>query len=226
MSELLPCVEVEPADTPRATASVIWLHGLGADGHDFEPVVPLLRTRATRFVFPHAPTLPVTINGGYVMPAWYDIRTLDFDDDDREDRAQIEVSAQAIVALIERERARRVPPARIVLAGFSQGAAMAVHVAVRYRDPLAGLLVLSGYLVAPERFDAEAKAANRAIPVLQCHGRFDDVVPMAAGRDLNDRLRESAEAPTDVAWREFPMGHEVCPEELELIGAWLRERLP
>ncbi|MBK6921247.1 MAG: alpha/beta fold hydrolase [Deltaproteobacteria bacterium] len=226
MSELLPCVEVEPAGVVRADASVIWLHGLGADGHDFEPVVPLLGCTGVRFVFPHAPAIPVTINGGMVMPAWYDIRSLDFDDDRREDLAQVEASAREIVGLVERERARRVPPSRIVLAGFSQGAAMAVHVAVRYRDALAGLLVLSGYLVAPARFDAEASAANRGIPVLQCHGRFDDVVPIAAGRDLYDTLHESAAEPTDVHWREYPMGHEVCPEQLDLIGAWLRERLP
>lgn len=230
MSELLPCLEVEPTQAQSlrpaaASASVIWLHGLGADGHDFEPVVPLLRTRGVRFVFPHAPALAVTINGGMTMPAWYDIRTLDFDDDAREDTAQIEVSARRIAALVARERNRGIASDRIVLAGFSQGAAMAVHTAVREPETLGGIMVLSGYLLVPERLDAERTAANRATPVLACHGSYDDVVPLTAGRQCHAALARTGAPGTSCEWQQYPMGHEVCPEELERIGAWLRERL-
>jgi phospholipase/carboxylesterase len=223
MPELLPCVEVEPRVLARA--SVIWLHGLGADGHDFEPVVPMLQTTAVRFVFPHAPAQPVTINGGMKMPSWYDIRSLDFDDDDREDPQQIAISTASIEALLARERLRGIPSDRIVLAGFSQGAAMAIHVGVRHRHPLAGVMVLSGYLVCPERFEGERAAENLATPVLQCHGRFDDVVPLAAGRDSHAMLQRTAASGTAVQWHEYPIGHEVSPEELAVVGAWLRARL-
>ncbi|HWB78851.1 MAG TPA: carboxylesterase [Nannocystaceae bacterium] len=226
MPDLLPCVEVEPREARViARASVIWLHGLGADGHDFEPVVPMLQTRAVRYVFPHAPALAVTINGGYVMPAWYDIRSLDFDDPDREDEAQIAESTRQIELLIARERLRGIPSDRIVLAGFSQGAAMAMHVGVRHANTLAGLVVLSGYLVCADRFAAERSAVNLATPVLQCHGRFDDVVPIAAGRDAHAELQRTATPGTPLSWHDYAMAHEVCPEELEVIGAWLRARL-
>lgn len=226
MPDLLPCIEVEPREARViARASVIWLHGLGADGHDFEPIVPMLQTRAVRYVFPHAPALPVTINGGYVMPAWYDIRSLDFDDADREDEAQIAESARQIELLIARERLRGVPSDRIVLAGFSQGAAMAIHVAVRHANPLAGLVALSGYLVCADRFEEERRAENRGVAVLQCHGRFDDVVPIAAGRDAHAELQRTATPGTLLSWHDYAMAHEVCPEELEVIGAWLRARL-
>ena len=226
MPDLLPCVEVEPREARViARASVIWLHGLGADGHDFEPIVPVLQTRAVRYVFPHAPALAVTINGGYVMPAWYDIRSLDFDDPDREDEAQIAESLRQIELLIARERLRGVPSDRIVLAGFSQGAAMAIHVGVRHAQPLAGLVALSGYLVCADRFEAERRAENRGAAVLQCHGRFDDVVPIAAGRDAHAELQRTATPGTPLSWHDYAMAHEVCPEELEVIGAWLRARL-
>jgi phospholipase/carboxylesterase len=224
MSQTLPCVEVEPV--APADASVIWLHGLGADGHDFEPVVPMLGTRGVRFVFPHAPQIPVTINGGFVMPAWYDIRSLDFDDDDREDPAQIDVSARRIAALVARERERGIDSRRIVIAGFSQGAAMAVHFAARHDEPLAGIVALSGYLVLAGAFATSRSAANLATPVLACHGIYDDVVPIAAGRASHRELARTAAAGTACEWHEYPMGHEVCPEELQLIGAWLRARLP
>lgn len=220
MSELLPCVRVEPPD--GAVATVIWLHGLGADGHDFEPVVPLLRTRRVRFVFPNAPAIPVTINGGFVMPAWYDIRTLDFGDADREDPAQIERSAARIAALVERERAAGIAADRIVLAGFSQGAAMAIHTGVRLRESIAGIVALSGYLVVPHRLDAERDAANRATPVFVGHGLHDDMVPVVAGRTAWRELQRTAAPGTACTWHEYPMGHEVCPEELEHVGAQLR----
>lgn len=220
MAELLPCVLVE---AERAHASVIWLHGLGADGHDFEPIVPLLRTSGVRYVFPHAPAQAVTINGGFVMPAWYDIRSMDFDDDAREDPSQIETSMNHVLALVERERARGIASERIVLAGFSQGAALAVHTAVRHDQPLAGLLVLSGYLVQSKRLAADRHASNRELPVFAAHGNFDDVVPIAAGRACRDALARTGSK--HIEWHEHPMGHEVCPEELDNVGAWLRARL-
>lgn len=221
MAELLPCVEVEPE---RVDASVIWLHGLGADGHDFEPVVPLLRTSGVRFVFPHAPAQAVTINGGMVMPAWYDIRSFDFDDDAREDPAQIEASMHLVRALLERERSRGLASNRIVLAGFSQGAALAVHTAMRHDQPLGGLLVLSGYLVQSSKLAAERHEATRDLAVLACHGTHDDVVPIAAGRSCRDALAKTGSDRAQIEWHEYPIGHEVSPDELERVGAWLRAR--
>jgi len=223
MSELLPCVRIDPATA--ATASVIWLHGLGADGHDFEPIVPMLRTTGVRFVFPHAPTLAVTINGGHVMPAWYDIRSLDFDAVSREDPDQIRTSAGRIEALVADERKRGTPSDRIVLCGFSQGAAMAVHVGVRHVEPLAGIIALSGYLLEPGELAAERHAANLGVAVFGGHGTRDEMVPVAAGRACHAALRSTAAQGADHTWHEYPMGHEVCPPELEHVGAWLRARL-
>jgi phospholipase/carboxylesterase len=215
-------IEVEPRAPARA--SVIFLHGLGADGHDFEPVVPMLRTEGVRFVFPHAPRMPVTINGGIVMPAWYDIRSFRFDDSEREDEAHIAASTLGITALISRENERGIPSERIVLGGFSQGAAMALHVGLRHPERLAGLLALSGYLVLHDRIERERSEANRNTPALVCHGIVDDVVPIKAGRASAAALRASApEAP--VEWLQYPIGHEVSAEELVAVGAWLRARL-
>lgn len=223
MSSLLPSVEIEPREA--ATASVVWLHGLGADGHDFEPIVPMLRTERVRYVFPHAPSLPVTINGRFVMPAWYDITTLDFDAHDRENLEHVEASRARIEALLERERQRGIPQSRIVLAGFSQGAAMAMHVGLRQTEQLAGLLVLSGYLVAEDRLDAEQTEAGRSTPMLACHGRHDLIVPHAAGRASYERVRANARPGVELAWHDYPMGHEVSDAELAQVGAWLRARL-
>jgi phospholipase/carboxylesterase len=222
-TSLLPCVELEPRG--GADASVLWLHGLGADGHDFEPLAPMLGTERVRYVFPHAPALPVTINGGVVMPAWYDIRTLDFEATGREDFEHVEASARRIEALLDRERERGIPSDRIVLAGFSQGAAMAMHVGLRQPEALAGLLVLSGYLVAPERLAAEQTEAARSVPVLSCHGRHDPLVPLVAGKMSFERLSALAAPGTALEWRDYAMGHEVCPDEIAAIGAWLRARL-
>ncbi|MBC8066738.1 MAG: alpha/beta fold hydrolase [Deltaproteobacteria bacterium] len=222
MTELLPCVEVEPREPARA--SVIFLHGLGADGHDFEPVVPILQTTGVRFVFPHAPALPVMINNGYSMPAWYDVRSLDFDAVDRENPQQVAASTARVEALIARERARGIPSERIVLGGFSQGAAMAIHAGVRHGEALAGLLVLSGYLVCASVFERERSPANLATPVLQCHGRHDSVVPFKAGRDAHALLQRTAAPGTALQWQEYPIAHEVSPEELALVGGWLRAR--
>jgi phospholipase/carboxylesterase len=183
---LLPAVEIAP--TAPHTATVIWLHGLGASGHDFEPIVPMLRMPWARFVFPHAPARAVTINGGYVMPSWYDIRHFDWDDAGREDEGQVRESAALIDALVAHE-ANAVPSTRIVLAGFSQGGALALYVANRSPLPLAGVLILSAYLLP----GAEVAAANAATPTLFLHGRHDDVVPMIAGQrafQATSRLRD------------------------------------
>ncbi len=222
MPALLPCVEVE-ARTP-ASASVIWLHGLGADGHDFEPLVPHFRLPHARFVFPNAPAIPVTINGGYVMPAWYDIRNLELSPQvqDREDPAQIRSSAAAIEALIARENSRGIPSDRIVIAGFSQGGALALYVAPRHTQPLAGFMILSAYEVLPS-LAGEHHEANKATSALFCHGRHDPTVPMFAGQAACESARRSGR---DVRWYEFPIGHEVSMPELQTIAGWLQERLP
>lgn len=225
MSQLLPCVEIDPEleTVGPPTGAVVWLHGLGADGHDFEPIVPMLGLPRVRFVFPHAPSLPVTINGGFVMPAWYDIRALDRRPD-REDASHIRESAVRIEALIRREIDRGIPPERIVLAGFSQGAAMAMHVGLRFPEPLAGLVVLSGYLVLADAILAERSEAARANPVLFGHGLRDDLVPHALGREAFRFVRTHATT-DDVEWHEFPIGHEVSRPELDVVAAWLQRRL-
>lgn len=222
MTEILPCVEIEPESGP-VEGSVVWLHGLGASGHDFEPIVPMLGLPQVRFVFPHAPSQPVTINGGAVMPAWYDILTLDRSPD-REREADIRRSAKLVEALLQREKARGVPPGKTVLAGFSQGAAMAMHVGVRYPERLAGLMVLSGYRVLADTVAAERSEANQRTPVLMCHGLKDPVLPAELGREARDAMRE--EMPdAEVRWMGFPIGHEVSPEEIEVVGGWLQEQL-
>ena len=219
--ELLPTVEIEPAADARA--AVIWLHGLGADGHDFEPVVPHLRLpepAAVRFVFPHAPSIPVTINGGFVMPAWYDITELELRRG--HDEAGILRSAEYVRALIRRENERGVPSERIVLAGFSQGGAIAVYAALRHSERLAGLMALSSYLVGGETLAEERAQANRDLPVFQAHGIQDPMVQLERGTALRDRLVALGH---EVEWHEYPMVHQVCLEELEAIGVFLRARL-
>ena len=218
---LLPCVELAPS--APADAAVIWLHGLGADGNDFVPIVPhlgLARGHGIRFVFPHAPSIPVTLNLGMVMPAWYDISRLDAM---RHDEAGLRRSAAAIERLVEREIERGIDARRIVLAGFSQGGAVALHLGTRLARPLAGLLALSTYMLVREKLAAEGHEANRTTPVLMLHGTEDPMVPVGWGEAARDRLREVGH---DVTWRTWPMQHEVCLEEIEVIGAWLRERLP
>ncbi|MGE0191775.1 MAG: alpha/beta hydrolase [Planctomycetota bacterium] len=218
---LLPCVEIEPS--AEADASVIWLHGLGADGHDFEPIVPHLglgRSHGIRFVFPHAPSIPVTLNLGMVMPAWYDISRLDAM---RHDEAGLRLSAGRVKRLIEREVQRGIDTRRIVLAGFSQGGAVALHLGTRLEQPLAGILALSTYMLVREKLAAEASEANAHTPILMAHGTFDPMVPVGWGEAARDQLEASG---YDVTWRTWPMQHEVCLEEIEVIGAWLRERLP
>lgn len=221
-SDLLPAVEIEPSDGPART-SVVWLHGLGADGHDFEPIVPYLGVDPalmTRFVFPHAPAIPVGINGGYVMPAWYDITSPNLGAEP--DREGIRSSMDAVRALLEREEARGVPAGRIVLAGFSQGGAIALRLGLSYPRRLAGIMVLSTYLVDEAAARAERAEANAATPIFQAHGAFDPMVPLARGRHAHDRLLEMG---CSVRWAEYPMEHQVSEEEIADIGAWLNEVL-
>lgn len=214
-------VVLEP-DT-AASAAIIWLHGLGADGHDFVPLVPALRLgpdRAWRFVFPHASLLPVSLNGGATMRAWFDILSLDRKG--RQDVAGIRRAQGRIDALIAEQVAAGIPSTRIVLAGFSQGGAIALHTALRYPQPLGGVLALSTYLPMESTLDAEASAANRAIPILMQHGLYDSVLPLQLGIWSRDRLLQSGYG---IGWNEYPMQHEVCAEEIDTIAAFLRERL-
>lgn len=217
---LLPAVVIEPAAV--AEAAVIWLHGLGADGHDFAPIVPELGLDElpVRFVFPHAPERPVTINNGYVMPAWYDINRSDFGD--QQDEVGIRHSQRQLQALIENEQAQGISSERIVLAGFSQGGAMVLHTGLRYPQPLAGILALSTYLPLANKVADEVHPANAQVPVLMAHGDADPVIPLSLAEDSKRML---AAMGYPVAWHHYPMEHTVCPQEIKMIGAWLRERL-
>jgi phospholipase/carboxylesterase len=215
-------VEVETGRNP--TASVIWLHGLGADGHDFEPIVPQLvqpQERALRFVFPHAPMRAITINNGYAMRAWYDI--VAFERPAAEDERGIRASQAAITALIERETARGIASTRIVLAGFSQGGAMALFAGTRHPQPLAGIMGLSCYLVLAGTLEAERNAANSATPVFLAHGSQDAVVPLQLGEQAHRQLQAAGYG---IEWHSYVMPHAVCPQEVADIAAWLRRVLP
>jgi phospholipase/carboxylesterase len=206
------------------TASVIWMHGLGADGRDFVPIVPqfgLAPAAGIRFVFPHAPRRPVTLNRGASMRAWYDIRELSAGS--VEDAGGILESATRLDGFIERERALGIQADRIVVAGFSQGGAMALQVALRYRESLGGVLALSTYLPLRDRLASEASEANRTIPILMCHGRNDPMLSIQLGRLSRDALQALGYA---VEWKEYSMQHEVCAEEIADIARWLRRRLP
>ena len=197
---------------------MIWMHGLGADGHDFASLPPQLGVSpdlAIRYVFPHAPVIPVTVNMGARMRAWYDIVSLDARG---QDETGIRRSAASIESLIAREVDRGVPSSRIVLAGFSQGAAMALFVGLRHAGPLAGILALSGYLPLHESLSAEASAANRQVAILQVHGQHDDVVPYTIGHGSAELLRAAGYR---LEWREYPMAHQVCLDEVQEIGRWL-----
>jgi len=220
--ELLQCVEVQPSGPVRS--SVIWLHGLGADGHDFEPIVPYLsipETAGVRFVFPNAPRIPVSINGGMVMPAWYDITATDLRK--RHDEAGVRRSVEQVTALIRRENQRDIPTDRIVLAGFSQGGAIALHLGLRYEEKLAGIMALSTYLVCEDSLEQELSDANRDTPLFQAHGIQDPMVPIDRGEAARKRLNELG---VQVLWKSYPMMHEVCPGELQDIGDWLNRVLP
>jgi phospholipase/carboxylesterase len=214
-------VEMETGATP--TGSVIWLHGLGADGHDFEPIVPELQLPEAlrlRFVFPHAPVRPVTVNGGMQMRAWYDIVSLDRDGPSDEDG--IRQSGAILQGLIDKEIQRGIPANRIVVAGFSQGGAIAIHAALRCTEKLGGLMALSTYLPLPNFFDAEvvnnAELNNTDLPIFMAHGSFDPVLPMQLGQASYEQL---SSAGFDVQWHEYPMAHAVCAEEIRDIRSWL-----
>ena len=215
--EVLQAIELQTSPSPAA--SVIWLHGLGADGYDFVPVVrelELLKTPAARYVFPHAPTRAVTINGGYVMRAWYDI--LGNDLVRREDEQGIRDSQQQVEALIAREVERGTPRSRIVLAGFSQGGAIALQTGLRQREPLAALLALSTYLPLAAAFDAEREDVSRSVPIFMAHGRSDPVIPLARATTSRDQLKAAGYS---VEWHEYEMPHSVCEDEIRAIAAFL-----
>jgi len=198
---------------------VIWLHGLGADGNDFVPVVPELRldpALGVRFVFPTARAIPVSVNAGMVMPAWYDIGSLD--PRTRHDEAGIRRAQQEIEQLVAREVERGIPPGRVVLIGFSQGGAIAMHTALRHSERLAGLVALSSYLVLEGTLAAEASPANRDLPILQVHGTEDPMVPYERGVASCERLRELG---WEVDFKSYPMGHEVCLPEIRDVAEFL-----
>lgn len=215
--ELLDCVEIDPDGEPSAV--VIWLHGLGADGHDFEAIVPELRLPdelPVRFVFPHAPRRPVTINFGMVMRAWYDIvemdvaRKIDFDN--------FLESAERLKDLIARERKSGIPSERILLAGFSQGGAVALHTGLRYEEPLAGIMALSTYLPTVEQLAKERSTANAAVPVFMAHGRYDSMIPIDNATVAREAM-ESLGYP--VEWHAYPIEHQVSMDEIRDIRNWL-----
>ena len=211
----LPCVENEPKQP--ADSAVIWLHGLGADGHDFASLVPQLdfpKKMSTRFIFPHAPSMPVTINGGYVMPAWYDI--LEMSIDRKVDVMQLEKSAAEVAKLIAREKERGVASDRIILAGFSQGGAVVYQAALSHPEPLGGLLVLSSYFATQETL--QAHSANQQLSVLIQHGTQDNVVPEALGQRAFQLLRERG---YHVDYQKYPMAHTLCAPQVDDINRWL-----
>ena len=205
----MDAVEIETG--PNAQAAVIWLHGLGADGHDFEPIVPELElAKPVRFVFPHAPARPVTINNGMRMRAWYDIFQFG---GGPEDEAGIRASQKLVEGLIAREKGKK-----IVLAGFSQGGAIVLQTALRHPDALAGVLALSTYLPLPTTLAAERHPANQKTPVFMAHGRFDDIIPIDRARRSRETLEKLGYA---VTWKEYPMPHSVCAEEIQDLSRFL-----
>jgi len=217
----LPHLTVDTAPDPDAV--IIWLHGLGADGHDFEPIVPQLGLNSQsriRFIFPHAPAIPVTINDGYVMPAWYDIRQTDLGI--KHDAAGIAQSARSIQMLIEQEQMRGIPASRIILAGFSQGAAMALHIGLAQGEALGGVIALSGYLLLPGQLETHICREALATPIFLAHGTNDPVVPFALGEAAHERLEKLV---MTVDWHSYPMAHQVCPQEITAIGSWLNKLL-
>ena len=217
----LDCEWLEP-DQP-ADACVIWLHGLGASGDDFVPVVPHLKLPAehnVRFIFPHAPAIPVTCNGGYIMPAWYDI--LELSEIRKIEPGGLLQSRNQVNAIIDQQIAQGIAPQRIIVIGFSQGGAVAYHAALAYPQPLAGLIALSTYLPMPELLEQEDLNANQTLPVRIAHGDFDDMVTERASRLAYAWLEKHG---YEVTWQRYPMAHEVCISEIRQIGNWIREML-
>jgi len=220
-SHMLPAVEVVTGENPSAT--VIWLHGLGADGHDFEPIVPelgLSNDLHLRFVFPHAPSMPVSINDGYIMPAWYDIKHTDIGY--QQDEAGIRESAKQIQQLIDREEMHGITSNRIILAGFSQGGAMALHVGLRQGEPLAGIMALSCYLPLAGRVEQELFPESKSSAIFMAHGVEDPVVPFELGDNSHRKLESLGYS---VEWHSYPMQHSVCQAEIIKIGQWITKVL-
>ena len=218
---MLETVQILTGESP--SAAVIWMHGLGADGNDFVPIVrelDLSGCPAIRFVFPHAETMPVTINNGYVMRAWYDILGMDLVR--REDEAGLRKSQKQIEQLIAQENERGIPASRTILAGFSQGCAMTLQTGLRYPEKLAGLICLSGYLPLSTMIKDERSEANLHTPIFMAHGRGDPVVQISRAEASRDLLQELGHP---IEWREYMMPHSVCEEEIDDIGAWLRNLL-
>jgi phospholipase/carboxylesterase len=217
-AEPLETIEIETAPNPRA--SIIWMHGLGADGSDFAPLADEIELPiGVRYIFPHAPMMPVTINGGYVMRAWYDINDAAIH---REDDAGVRASQKSVEALLAREKSRGIGANRIVLAGFSQGGAIALQTGLRHGERLAGVMALSTYVPLADTLAAEAKPANRQVPIFMAHGTHDPMIAITraqASCDLLTRLDYKVE------WSEYRMEHSVCPEEIDDIGDWLRRVL-
>ena len=221
MTDVLPAIEIETA--PRPDAAVIWLHGLGDTGDGWSQVVPGLRlpaTMAVRFVFPHAPAIPVAINNNYVMPAWYDIR--DGNLNERADLPGVRRSQAQLEALVAREKARGVPDSRIVLAGFSQGGAIALYTGLRHPERLAGIVALSTYLIDGAALAQEAAPANRDVPMFMAHGTYDPVVRLAWAELSRKALVDGG---WKVDWHVYPMEHAAVPEEIEAAGTFLRKVL-
>lgn len=221
MKQLLENIEIETAPNPQV--AIIWLHGLGADGNDFVPLVhelDLAGLPGIRFVFPHAKTMPVTINGGYVMRAWYDITGLELTR--REDESGLRASQHDVEALIAREKARGIPASRIVLAGFSQGCAMTLQTGLRHPEKLAGMLCLSGYLALADKTAAERTEESVDTPIFMAHGRMDPVVPCLRAQQSRDLLKAMG---YQVEWHEYAMQHTLCVDEVEDISAWLKKIL-
>ncbi|CAN7196183.1 alpha/beta hydrolase [Massilia sp. LjRoot122] len=219
MTQLLQNIEIETAPNPQV--AVIWLHGLGADGNDFVPLVnelDLSGLPGIRFVFPHAKTMPVTINGGYVMRAWYDITGAELTR--REDEGGLRASQRDVEALIAREKARGIPASRIILAGFSQGCAMTLQTGMRHPEKLAGMLCLSGYLPLAATVAAERTEESLATPIFMAHGTHDNVVPFARARESKEVLVSMG---YQVEWHEYMMQHSLCLEEVQDISKWLRK---
>lgn len=217
-TQLLACENRGPAN---AESVVIWLHGLGASGNDFVPIVPMLKRPQTLFIFPHAPRRPVTINMGMVMPAWYDILHLN-EGPNRESSEEVLVSNAQVNALIDAQLERGVDSRRVILGGFSQGGAMALHAGVRYPKTLGGIMVLSAYELRPKTRSKEMTAANGQTPMLFCHGQHDPVVPMARGRAAFDAYNQGGR---HALWQDYPMAHEVCGEEVRDIAQWFAQCL-
>ena len=215
---LLECIEVETGPNPKS--SVIWLHGLGADGHDFQPIVPELDLPAEpiRFIFPHAPMRPVTINGGMVMRAWYDAKG-----GGQEDEAGIRAAQAQVEALIAREKSRGTPALRTVIAGFSQGGAVTFQTALRHPERLAGVMALSTYLPLAATLAAEASPMNRDVPIFMAHGLHDPMIPVNRATQSRTVLEGLG---YKVEWHDYPMEHSVSPAEIADIGAWLKRVLP